>query len=118
MPTVPCLAYLLDTPVEPGAVVTYRCSRPAGHAPAAEHEDADAGRTWTSTDDVAWATGAVYPAHTGYPWDDTPAVPPMTATPTPTDTTEGATPWAQLRADAVALIDTDTLTAQPAEELP
>lgn len=105
MPALPCLAYLLDTPVEPGAVVTYRCTRPAGHA--ADHHDAERGRSWTSTAGVAWAEGAVYPARPDrYPWNGDPApaaVPPMPATPTPTDGAPPAgNPWARARADAIA----------------
>jgi hypothetical protein len=74
----PCLAFLLGTPDEPGVVVTYRCTRRAGH-PGAEHADEAAGITWTSERDVTWESGAVYPHHTGWPWDDTPAPAPAPA---------------------------------------
>lgn len=62
MPPYPCLAFLLDTPVRPGVVVTFRCTRPAGHVPVDGHADEGAGRVWTSGEDVVWAAGAVYPA--------------------------------------------------------
>jgi hypothetical protein len=70
----PCLAYLLDTPDGLGAVVTHRCSRPAGH-PGAEHEDRATGATWTGDTGVTWAATAVYPAHFGWPWDTAPGAP-------------------------------------------
>src|SRR3954453_20728996 len=73
---VRCLAYLLDTPVEPGVVVTYRCTRLAGHAEV-EHEDGEQQRTWAGDSGVVWAAGAVFPVHTGWPWDEGTPPPPL-----------------------------------------
>lgn len=119
MTSTPCLAYLLDTPEQAGEVVTYRCTRTKGHAPDGEHEDADAGRSWTSEDDVTWAESAVYPVHDGWPWTDEPApapLPALPATPTPVDgATADGPPWARLRADARTL-STPSETTAPAEE--
>lgn len=121
MATPPCLAYLLDTPDEPGAVVTYRCTRPAGHTPTDQHEDHDAGRTWTAADDVVWATGSIYPVREDrYPWTDgttstTPGLPPLPTTPASTGPATGPHPWSGLRADAIGLVDT-TEHPIPSEE--
>lgn len=121
MPPVPCLAYLLDTPTQPGVVVTHRCTLPAGHGTRG-HTDADSGAHWDSgpgdvlavpdgrTATVTWAATAVYPAADGTAEDAPRRIPPRTDTTGTNGTTpHGSTPpWAQAASDARAQGTTPT----------